>query len=70
MPVLQCISRRIKSYNIQVPVILFLVVGHQFLHQQIFFLTAFQNLIQNYLRKNFRKKFPLFNGFTGFNGFR
>ena len=50
---------RIKSCSkIWLPVLLFLVVWHQFLHQEILFFTTFQSLIQNYLKKNFVTNFP------------
>ena len=50
----------VKSYKIQLPVLLFLV-SHQFLYQQISFFTTFQNFIQHYLKKIFVTNF---NGFT------
>ena len=47
----------VKSYKIQLPVLLFLV-SHQFLYQQIsFFLQLFKNFIQYYLKKTFVTNF-------------
>ena len=47
----------VKSYKIQLPVLLFLV-SDQFLYQQIsFFLQLFKNFIQYYLKKTFVTNF-------------
>ena len=73
-PVLHCISiyivfqalkvRFIKSYKIWLRVLLFLVVLHQLLHQQISFFTTFQSLIQIYLKKDFCHEFLFFSRLT------
>ena len=42
----------------------FLVILHQLLDQQISLFTTFQNVIQPYLKKDFRHEFFLFNGLT------
>ena len=55
------------SYKLQdtVTSFLFLVVLHQFLHQQISILgTSFYIFIQHFLKRYFRQKFFSFNGFT------
>ena len=54
----------IKYYKIQLPVLLFLVVLHQPLHQEISFFTTFENFIQHYLKKDFHQKILFYNGFT------
>ena len=53
----------LKKLN-NIEVLLFPVVWHQSLHQQTLFFITFQNLIQDYLEKHFRHKFPFFNEFT------
>ena len=42
----------------QLLVLVFLVVLHQLLNQQISFCTTFQNLIQHFLKKDFHQGFP------------
>ena len=42
----------------------FLVILHQLLDQQISLFTTFQNVIQPYLKKDFRHEFFQFNGLT------
>ena len=53
----------VKSYEIQLPVLLFLVL-HQFLYQQISFFYNFLELHSTLPEKDFRRKFSFFNGFT------
>ena len=52
----------VKSYNMQLPVILFFV-SHQFLYQQIAFFYNFLELHSTLSEKDFCPKFPFFNGF-------
>ena len=52
----------VKSYKIQLPVLLFLVL-HQFLYQILFF-TNFLELHSILSEKDFCHKFYFFNGFT------
>ena len=53
----------VKSYEIQLPVLLFLVL-HQFLYQQISFFYNFLQLHSTLSKKDFCRKFSFFNGFT------
>ena len=53
----------IKIYKIQPSVLLFLIVLHWLIHQQILFFTIFQNFIQH-LKKDFRHQFLFFNRLT------
>ena len=45
-----------KSYKMQLPVLLLLIL-HQFLYQQISFFTTFYNFILHYLKKIFVASF-------------
>ena len=57
----------VKSYKIQLPVLLFFVVlKYQFLYQQISFFATFYNFIQH-LKKDFHHKFQLFKTPSPFN---
>ena len=51
-------------YKMWPPVLLFIIVLHQLLHEQISFFTTYQNFIQHYLKKDFPRKVYFFNGFT------
>ena len=53
----------VKSYKIQLPVLLFLV-SHQFLYQQISFFYNFLELYSTLSEKDFCRKFSFFNRFT------
>ena len=56
----------VKSYKMQLPVLLFLVL-YQFLYQQISLFTTFYNFIKpdwKLSEKDFCRKFTYFNGFN------
>ena len=52
-----------KSYKIQLTVLLFLV-SYQFLHQQISYFYIFLGLHSTLSERDFCRKFSVFNGFT------
>ena len=53
----------VKSFKIELPVLLFLV-SHQFLYQQISFFYNFLELQSTLIEKDFCCEFSFFNGFT------
>ena len=70
-PVLQCHSsfeatsyKKLQDITISSFISCCFTSGFRYLHQQISFFTTFQDLIQNYLKKDFRHEFSFFKGFT------